>query len=117
MKIEIDKDGTKRHYNNQNQLHCENGPAIEYADGIKYWFINDQLHREDGPAIERPNGDKDWYFNGKRHREDGPACEYANGAKYWYINGKYMTEEEFNNHNRPHVGKTIVFEGFTYTLS
>lgn len=30
----------------------------------KYWFVNDQLHREDGPAIEHANGNKDWFLNG-----------------------------------------------------
>ena len=37
------------------------------------------LHREDGPAIEYANGNKHWYLNGKLHREDGPAIENANG--------------------------------------
>ena len=46
------------------------------------------LHREDGPAIERANGDKYWYINGLRHREDGPAVELADGTKKWYINGE-----------------------------
>jgi len=46
------------------------------------------LHREGGPAIEWANGDKFWYINGKIHRTDGPAVEYANGSNLWYINGK-----------------------------
>ena len=53
-------------------------------------------HREDGPAIEWTDGSKFWYRNGKLHREDGPAIEYANGSKYWRLNGKEYTEEEFN---------------------
>ena len=60
-------------------LHREDGPAIEYVDGDKYWYINDELHREGGPAVEHANGYKEWYINGKRHREDGPAVEYSNG--------------------------------------
>ena len=100
MKIEIDKDGTKRHYNNQNQLHCENGPAIEYADGSKAWYINGQIHREDGPAEEWPSGTKWWYIHGKLHREDGPAIEWSNSKKYWYINGVCLSEEEFNRHTK-----------------
>ena len=40
---------------------------VEYADGDKYWWVNDKLHREGGlPAIEHANGDKYWYVNGKR---------------------------------------------------
>lgn len=46
--------------------HREDGPATEWANGYKAWWINDKRHREDGPAIEFANGDKHWYFNGKR---------------------------------------------------
>lgn len=55
-------------------------------------FYNEkgELHREDGPAIEYANGDKYWYKNGQFHREDGPAIEYADGNKFWYKNGIRM---------------------------
>jgi hypothetical protein len=56
---------------------------------VKQWFNSQgQLHREDGPAVIWPNGDKYWYKNGQLHREDGPAEEWTHGNKYWYINGK-----------------------------
>jgi hypothetical protein len=58
--------------------------------GHKHWYFNDQLHREDGPAIEDAYGHKAWYLHGKLHREDGPAIEYANGTKYWYLNNKLI---------------------------
>ena len=62
----------------------------------KVWYNErGQFHREDGPAMEWKDGTKIWYLNGKRHREDGPACELANGSKAWYLNGKKYTEEEF----------------------
>jgi hypothetical protein len=54
------------------------------------------LHRLDGPAVEWSNGDKIWFVNGKRHRLDGPAIEYSTGSKAWYVDGEYLTEEEFN---------------------
>lgn len=57
---------------------------------------NGKYHREDGPAVEYANGLKAWYINGKYHREDGPAIEFASGFKEWYINDKYMTEDQFN---------------------
>jgi hypothetical protein len=85
-----DKDGVKRWYKNGN-LHREDGPAIEYANGDKYWYLNGNRHREDGPAIERASGDRVWYLNDNRHREDGPAIEYASGSKFWYLNGKEIT--------------------------
>ena len=66
-------------------------------NGTKYWYNEkDQLHRLDGPAIECEGGSKLWYKNGKQHREDGPAEEWSNGYKYWYLNGKEYTEKEFN---------------------
>jgi hypothetical protein len=55
-----------------------------------------QYHRLDGPAIEFNNGNKHWYINGKRHREDGPAIEYGSGYKSWYLNDIRYTEEEFH---------------------
>jgi hypothetical protein len=79
--------GTKRWYLNEN-LHREDGPAVEYENGDKEWYLNGKLHREDGPAVEWTGGRKEWYLNGKRHREDGPAIEFASGVKYWYLNGK-----------------------------
>ena len=51
--------------NEARQLHREDGPALEYANGNKYWFLNGQRHREDGPAIERTDGYKAWFLNGK----------------------------------------------------
>jgi len=77
-------------YHSKNDL-----PAIEYANGEKYWFWYGELHRENGPAWISSNGNKKWYANGKLHRLDGPAFELANGKKYWFIEGKKYTEEEF----------------------
>ena len=63
----IDKNGTKKWYNSQRQLHRDDGPAIEWYDGVKDWYQNGLLHREDGPASEWPDGPYDyWYINGKR---------------------------------------------------
>ena len=79
-----------------DQLHREDGPALENSDGTKEWYLNDQLHREDGPALELASGNKSWWINGKRHREDGPAIELASGTKSWFLNGEQLTESEFN---------------------
>ena len=65
---------------------------------IHYYNDLNQYHREDGPAIERANGSKRWFRNGQYHREDGPAVELADGTKHWYFRGKYIdckTNEEF----------------------
>jgi hypothetical protein len=41
-----------------------------YDSGSKSWWLNDELHREDGPAVEDANGYKAWYLNGKRVTEE-----------------------------------------------
>jgi len=41
-----------------------NGCVVD-LDGDKFWYKDDQLHREDGPAIDSVVG-KQWYFNGER---------------------------------------------------
>ncbi len=40
-----------------------------YDNGSKEWFLNDKLHREDGPAIEYASGTKYWYLNGEQLTE------------------------------------------------
>jgi hypothetical protein len=43
--------------------HRTDGPAVEHADGNKFWYLNGQLHRADGPAVLWPDGGKSWYLN------------------------------------------------------
>ena len=51
------------------------------GNGDTLWRTADgQLHRTDGPAIEWANGTREWFVDGQLHREDGPAIEYADGA-------------------------------------
>ena len=94
---EVDEFGDKSYFNAEEECHREDGPAIEWNNGFKWWYLNGKLHREDGPAIEFPNGGKEWYINDHLHREDGPAIEFANGDKYWYLNDKKVTEEDVRN--------------------
>jgi len=81
------------------------------------WDTNEH-HREDGPAIEYADGSKWWCLNGKLHREDGPAIEYANGTKHWYRNGKCLTEKQWKAKVNPtsHEGKTVEIDGVKYEL-
>jgi hypothetical protein len=81
--------------NKLGQRHREDGPAVEFSDGTKEWWINGHCHREDGPAIQYPNGDKDWYINSERHREDGPAIEWIDGDKWWFLNDTRYSEQEW----------------------
>ncbi len=78
-------DGSKFWYK-EGKCHRENGPAVEYNNGDKFWYKDGKHHRLDGPAIERVTG-KFWYKEGKYHRLDGPAMEYADGSKFWYVEG------------------------------
>ena len=61
----------------------------------KYWVnSNGDLHRLDGPAAEWANGTKEWFLNGVLHRVDGPAIEYLDGQKDWFINGEEFSSQE-----------------------
>ena len=65
-----------------------------FENGDREWYLNDELHREDGAAVECADGTRFWYLHGKLHREDGPAVEQSNGARSWFLNGKQVTEQE-----------------------
>ena len=40
----VDANGTVRYCNTLGKLHREYGPAVEYADGEKFWYYNGQRH-------------------------------------------------------------------------
>ena len=114
--VKVYPNGSKFWWLNE-ELHREDGPAIEWLDGTKEWYLNGvELSEQDfntrmntkeltiNPIVELleytvkvyPNGSKFWYLNGVSHREDGPAVERYDGTKYWYLNGVKLSEEEFN---------------------
>jgi len=109
--IHIDEYGNKRYYKDRKMtiLHrLGGGPAVEYADGGKAWYVDGQLHRLDGrPAIEGAKGYKLWYVNGRLHRLDGPAVQYTNGHKAWYVDGQRLSEEQFNALTAPALELTL----------
>lgn len=80
-------------YRVKGRAHREDGPALEYTDGTKYWYLNGVITREDGPAIEYVDGRRDWYLKGKLHRLDGPAIVMPNGDFYYYVNGNLHRED------------------------
>jgi hypothetical protein len=61
-------------------------------DNIIRTYLNGKLHSfNDQPAVEFANGYKFWYWNGKRHRRELPAIECAtSGIKEWYKRGKFI---------------------------
>jgi hypothetical protein len=104
--------------NSEGLFHRTDGPAIEYADGDKKWYVDGKFHRTDGPAIEYANGGKSWYVEGKRHRTDGPAVEWSDGTKKWYLEGKEYTEEEFKKKMSDNCsGKVVEIDGKKYKLT
>ncbi len=86
------------------------------------WFKPNtkELHRVGLPAVECANGTKYWYLNGQLHRVDGPALEYADGSKLWYLNGKQMSEAQHKEATSPVKpsceGKIVVIDGKEYEL-
>jgi 3-methyladenine DNA glycosylase Mpg len=66
VKLEVDEAGTKYWINENDELHREDGPAVEYMDGSKYWCINGKCHREDGPAAILIGICTSWYYNDER---------------------------------------------------
>jgi hypothetical protein len=63
--------------------------------GNEYWYNEEQeLHRENEPAVVYIGGAKMYFVNGRKHREDGPAIDFKN-IKEWYIDGVQYSEEEF----------------------
>ena len=66
----IDKNGNRMWFNEKGEYHRENGPAVEYNNGGKCWYINGVAHREDGPAFERIVGGMGWYLYGEMIDEE-----------------------------------------------
>jgi Mor family transcriptional regulator len=64
---------------------------VKVYDGKTIWYnLNGQRHREDGPALEYADGTKEWYLNGKHLTEEEfnqrmkPSCS----GKVVEIDGK-----------------------------
>ncbi len=73
--------------NEKGQFHRTDGPAIEWTDGYKAWFMEGSLHREGGPAVIWPDGSECWYRNNLLHRIGGPAVTNRDGSKEYWIDG------------------------------
>lgn len=84
--------------NEKGQLHNEDEPAIEFANGCKHWYINGKRHRIGGPASIYSYGAEEWYCHGKLHRLDGPAVIGDNTIGEWYYHGQHIdctSQKEF----------------------
>lgn len=94
--IAINPNGSTYYFKDKKmtKIHREDGPAIEFKDGSKYWYKDSELHREDGPAVELPDGRKEWWINGNQHREDGPAVINRWGNEEYWLDDKWLTKAE-----------------------
>jgi hypothetical protein len=72
-------------------------PTMEIdRKGNKFWRLRHAVrHRTDGPAIEWADGDKWWFLNGKHHRTDGPAIECMDGSTQWWLHDDEMIFDEW----------------------
>jgi len=51
------------------RLHNEGEPAIHFENGDKVWHQHNKIHRLDGPAIEYVNGRKEYYIDDIQYSE------------------------------------------------
>lgn len=83
-------------------VHREDGPAVEWGDGTKIWYVGGKRSRVGGgPAMEFADGTKVWMTNDEYHREDGPAIEWGTGQKEFYVGGKKMSKAAFEARTNP----------------
>jgi hypothetical protein len=76
------------------------------SEGNRFWHLDGKLHREDGPAVEWADGMKEWWVNGLRHRTDGPAVTYPDGSEHeqwresvWWVNGVRVLAHSGGTHD------------------
>ena len=50
--------------------------------GNKHWRLKKKLHRIDGPAIEYANGSKFWFLNGKQVKKEDVIKENLTEREY-----------------------------------
>ena len=72
----------------KGKFYYKDGTTSEIRDSSKV------LHRTDGPAVEYINGDKLWYVDDRLHRVDGPAVE-SDGDKFWWVDDIQYSEKQF----------------------
>jgi hypothetical protein len=82
--------GGTRYWYQRGELHRVGGPAVEFRAGTQWWYQHGKFHRVGGPAEIHPDGTQRWYQHGKLHRDDGPAVIHSSGRQCWYQHGKLI---------------------------
>jgi hypothetical protein len=69
--------------------HNEEGPALLFASGTAYYYLNGKRNRKGGlPTITGPGGYEEYHVDSKLHRDnDLPAKIDWDGTKYYFQHG------------------------------
>lgn len=82
----------------------ENSSYYIAENGTMVWKNSiGQIHNEDGPAIERADGSKAWFINGELQRIGGPAIELSNGECFWFLPKKERVKNNFDFGEKMHT--------------
>jgi hypothetical protein len=73
-------------------------PLLVTEESTRYVDENEELHCENGPALILDDGSELYYRHGILHREDGPAHVDGNGNEYYYLDGMNYPKNEFLYH-------------------
>lgn len=84
-KVIIDTFGTKRYFNDNSQIHREDGPAIIHTTGAKSWIINGNYGNSGGIYMYTYDGM--WLIGVPG---DGMKYLHPNGLTQQRSNGSYV---------------------------
>jgi hypothetical protein len=82
-------------YYREGVRHRSDGPAVEFKNGDREWWIMGERHRADGPAVQGADGYRAWYIRDQLHREDGPAVIHPDGTLGFYLEGRKLEPTEY----------------------
>ena len=82
MEIPLKVDDNGEHYKTKD------GYRFEDVDGNILWYRNWVLHRLDGPAVEFANGSKSWWVNGEQMMSEGQF----NRRRAWMVKNNLLNE-------------------------
>ena len=69
---ELDYSGGSMRWHKNGALHRDDGPAIEWIDGLR--------HRLDGPAVVYADGGKEWWLDNKEYtKEEFVLYQFSRG--------------------------------------
>lgn len=76
----MDMNGSEYWHSKDGLLHRIDGPALINKRG-KFWYLHGSRHREDGPAVEYSNGSRFWYLDNYQYRNEEEFLEEIQARK------------------------------------